>query len=189
MSRQLQSESIDQVVLALVKAQGKIKHAVQDAKNPHFRNDYATLEAVIDATKAALGECGLVVIQQPFTDENGHMMLITTLAHTSGQWVRSYTSILTDKPTMQNLGSALTYSRRYALAAMCNIGQTDDDGNMASGNGPQVETPKAAQAPRASVIRRAENPQCCGQNMMSDKFTKGAFYCPKCGKKQAGGVA
>jgi hypothetical protein len=60
-------------------------------------------------------------------------MLITTLAHLSGQWIRSYLPIINEKNNIQGLGSAITYNRRYALSAIVGIiSDEDDDGNSAS---------------------------------------------------------
>lgn len=144
--REVQSPSIATLIGALVKAQANISHASKDAKNPHFKNDYATLESVIDATKGPLAEQGLVVIQQPDADESGRLVLITTLAHTSGEWMRSFTPIMTEKQNAQGLGSGMTYSRRYAISAICNIAQADDDGNSASNHEPKTQAPKQTNA-------------------------------------------
>lgn len=152
--REVQSESIATLIGALVKAQAKIGHAIKDASNQHFRNQYATLESVIDATKGPLSEQGLVVLQQPDSDDSGRAILITTLAHVSGEWMRSFTPILTDKQTAQGLGSGLTYSRRYAIAALCNIAQADDDGNEASGK--TQSTPPAKQAAMTGSAKKSE---------------------------------
>ena len=53
--------------------------------------------------------------------------------HESGQWIKSFTPIPVEKPVnAHKLGSAITYGRRYGLAAMIGIAQTDDDGNAAT---------------------------------------------------------
>jgi hypothetical protein len=41
-------------------------------------------------------------------------------------------SVPVSKPDAQGAGSALTYMRRYALAAVVGVVQADDDGNSAS---------------------------------------------------------
>lgn len=122
------SQETKNIIAALIKAQKKIKHAQKDAKNPHFKNQYATLESVIDASKDALLEND-VVVSQVYTREN---LLITRLMHSSGEWIESVIALVLNKNDMQQLGSATTYGRRYALAAILNIAQTDDDGNLAS---------------------------------------------------------
>ncbi len=137
----LQSEKIADLVGALAKANGDISHAIKDATNPHFGNDFAKLESVIDATKGAYLANGIVVIQQPAVDEAGRTLLVTTLAHVSGQWFRSYTPVLSANANdPQKMGSGITYARRYALAAMANIGQHDDDGQAAAGKGSQAQS-------------------------------------------------
>ena len=45
---------------------------------------------------------------------------------------------------MQQLGSAITYARRYGLVSMFGLEQEDDDGNLASGNN-QKPTQQAQQ--------------------------------------------
>lgn len=117
---------------ALLEAQKKIKNALKDAKNPHFKNNYATLESVIDAVKDTANECGVLIVQSNGKDELGHFTC-TQLTHAeSGESLSSKTYLLIDKITMQGLGSAITYARRYDLAAMFCITQADDDANEAS---------------------------------------------------------
>lgn len=118
------SESIVNICKALVAASKDITHAHKDAKNPHFKSSYATLESVIDASKEALFKNDIVVIQA-INDKS----LVTRLVHSSGEFVESSFELIVDKMNMQALGSSCTYARRYSLAAMLNIAQTDDDGN------------------------------------------------------------
>lgn len=122
------SESVANIAKALVEAQKKINHAQKDSKNPHFKNDYASLESVIDATKTPLLEQGIFVIQSVGLDNT----LTTTLQHSSGEFFQSSMQLLTSKNDMQGLGSSITYGRRYQLASMLNISQADDDANLAS---------------------------------------------------------
>jgi hypothetical protein len=138
------SEQLDKIAPALVAALAEIENAAKDAKNPHFRSSYATLASVIDATKVGLTKHGLTVLQTPGWT-NGVVSVTTRILHTSGQWVQGTAGApaahawekvdgkLTDKgPTAQTVGSAITYLRRYSLAAVCGITQEDDDGNAAS---------------------------------------------------------
>ena len=129
-----QSDKIDELATALSKAQGTIKGAAKDAKNPFFKSSYADLTAVWDACRETLSENGLAVIQ---TTEyrNGHVALITTLAHSGGQWIRGTFPVKPVKDDPQGLGSAMTYARRYSLAAMVGIAPKgeDDDGEGAMG--------------------------------------------------------
>lgn len=134
-----QSENINELAGALAKAQGEIRGAVKDSTNPHFKSKYADLASVWDACRLPLSKHGLAVIQTTEPTDNGRVRVITTLAHSSGQWVRGTLDVAPTQNTPQGMGSALTYCRRYALAAMVGVApDDDDDGNAASsrnGNG------------------------------------------------------
>jgi hypothetical protein len=123
---------------ALSKAQKQMQHATKDSVNPHFKSRYADLASVIDAIRIPLSENGLSYVQYG-ADENNGMFLITRLMHISGEYVEGKMRLVTDKPNMQGLGSALTYARRYGLAAMVGIHQEDDDGNSASVPEPKIQ--------------------------------------------------
>ena len=128
----LQSESIKELATALSKVQGQLTFAKKDSANPFFKSTYADLESVWDSCREALAKNGLAVIQMPGNFFEGRMWLITRLVHTSGEWIEQEMSVPVTKPDAQGAGSALTYMRRYALAAFVGIVQADDDGNAAS---------------------------------------------------------
>ena len=128
-----QSESLNELATALAKAQGEITGALKESANPFFKSRYADLASCWDACRLALSNNGLAVVQAPSTSENGHLVLATSLLHSSGQWMRSELSVTPKDDSPQAFGSALTYARRYALTAMVGIAQVDDDGNAASG--------------------------------------------------------
>jgi hypothetical protein len=130
------SEQINEIASALAKAQGEIQNVVKDAKNPHFKSDYATLDAVTDTVRPVFAKHGLAIVQMP-TSENGIATVDTLITHSSGQWILGGTSCPLSKADAQGLGSATTYLRRYATSAAANIAQTDDDGNAAAQGTPQ----------------------------------------------------
>jgi hypothetical protein len=68
-------------------------------------------------------------------------MLVTTLLHSSGEWISGEMPVLTKDASPQAQGSGLTYARRYALAAIVGVYQTDDDAEAAQGRKaePQVD--------------------------------------------------
>ncbi len=126
-----QSENINELASALSKAQGEITAALEDKVNPHFKASYASLSSVWEACRSQLSKNGLAIIQT-MQNEGEQLMLITTLTHSSGQWIKSYLPISTVKATPQALGSAITYMRRYSLAAMVGVApDEDDDANAA----------------------------------------------------------
>jgi hypothetical protein len=129
------SEQINELAGALAKAQGEMKNAAFDKVNPHFKNKYATLAAIRDAITPTLTKNGISVIQPTVMGE-GVLVVTTRLMHSSGQWIESEYPIINDTNKPQAMGSALTYARRYSLAAICGIASDeDDDANAAEANG------------------------------------------------------
>lgn len=127
-----QSESIANLAKALSIVQGKLTYAKKDSKNPFFKSNYADLESVWDACRDLLSNNGLAVTQFPGEYFDGTMSLTTIITHSSGEWISQIMSVPVTKPDAQGAGSALTYMRRYALAAVVGVVQADDDGNAAS---------------------------------------------------------
>ena len=124
------SEHVNELMAALSKAQGKIQPACKDKANPFFKSKYADLSSVWDACRSALTDNGLAVIQTINRTDTG-MTLVTTLGHSSGQWIKSEMPIITAKNDPQTLGSAITYFRRYSLSAIVGVSPEDDDGEKA----------------------------------------------------------
>lgn len=130
------SENVAELAAAFAQAQGALKGATRDAKNPHFRNDYATLASVIEAGREALAKHGLSVLQG-LSSADASLIVTTRLLHSSGQWIEDSLAVPLAKHDAQGMGSAATYGRRYALAAMLGIAQVDDDGNDAAARAPR----------------------------------------------------
>jgi len=128
----MQSESIANLAKALSIVQGKLTYAKKDSANPFFKSKYADLESVWDACRDLLSDNGLAVVQLPGEYFEGTMALTTIITHSSGEWISQQMSLPVTKPDAQGAGSALTYMRRYALAAVVGVVQADDDGNAAS---------------------------------------------------------
>jgi hypothetical protein len=126
------SETIKEISMALLQAQKAIKFAVADATNPHFRSRYADLPSVIDAVKQSLNDAGIVFMQTPSPSDSTTLALCTRLIHVSGEWIEDTAIVPLPKSDPQGYGSALTYARRYSLAAITGLYQDDDDGNAAS---------------------------------------------------------
>ena len=124
------SEQLGSLFEALSKAQGKIRGAVKDAKNPFFKSQYATLHECWNAIREPLAENGLSIVQT-IEEEHGKLYLRSVLGHSSGQYISSLMPILLAKQDPQSLGSATSYSRRYSLCALVGLSQMDDDGEAA----------------------------------------------------------
>lgn len=120
----MQSEQTNEISAALAKAQGSMKPVPFDRTNPHFKNKYASLSAFVEAIRKALADNGIAYTQTTQT-RDGAFVLVTTLRHSSGQWISSDWPLVVARP--QEMGAALTYARRYCLSAICGVAADDDD--------------------------------------------------------------
>jgi hypothetical protein len=139
-----QSEVINELAAALSKAQGEMQAAIKDKVNPFFKSSYADLGSVWDAARPVLSKYGLCIMQTTEINADGSkIIMVTTLAHTSGQWVKSFLPLNPAKNDSQGIGAAITYLRRYSLSAIVGVVcDEDDDGEIASGRGKTQEQPK-----------------------------------------------
>lgn len=126
----IQSENINELMAALAKAQSEMSHAVKDSNNPYFKSKYADLPSVWEACRGPLTRNGLAVTQT-LSHDGERTILNTILGHSSGQWIRSAMVLPVQKPGPQEIGSCITYCRRYSLAAIVGMCQDDDDGEAA----------------------------------------------------------
>ena len=128
----MQSDSIAKLVSALVKVQSQIRGYKEDSTNPFFSSKYGDLSSVWSAIREPLTGNGLCVIQAMEGHDDGRQILRTVLAHESGEWIDGHIAIKPSKDDPQQTGSAITYARRYALAAIVGIAPEDDDAESAT---------------------------------------------------------
>lgn len=121
------SKSIDQIATALSAFQGEVEQPTLNKENPYFKSRYVDLSGVLKAAQPILAKHGLCVAQIISGGD-----LITLLSHKSGQWMKSICPLGNYK-NQQERGSAITYTKRYAICAILGIAaDTDDDGNSAT---------------------------------------------------------
>lgn len=127
------SQSIVEISKALVAFHKEIPAIKKNSDNPFFKSKYAALENIIAAVEPILSKHDLTFVQFP----SGEHGLTTILMHTSGEFFQDTYTMTPAKNDPQGLGSAITYQKRYALAAVLGlkIEDEDDDGNEASGHG------------------------------------------------------
>lgn len=136
------STSLTKIAPALIKVQSELKNMPTTEENPFFKSKYTPLDVIIDKSKPLLAANGLTILQTPCSDDHGRIGVVTTLLHASGEFIQGqpfYLKPVKDDPQMA--GSAVTYARRYSLAAMLNVASDqDDDGNASSGKnkGPSI---------------------------------------------------
>jgi len=147
--------TIGKISEAIAISQLNLEKVLKNTNNAFFRSKYADLATVIEVTKE-FAKNGIAITQHPFESSDGKKVGVTTiLSHSSGESMGStlemfpvetikekngdtvFLPITQIKP--QTIGATITYIRRYALAALANVAQEDDDGNIASGR-PQTQT-------------------------------------------------
>ncbi len=129
-----QSESINEIATALVKAQAAIGAVLKDKtgkietkSGKGYEYNYSDLASVIEAIKKPLNDCGIAFVQGVGKSETG-ALVTTMLLHISGQWLSEETYIPVAQTTPQAFGSAITYAKRYGLQAFTGLPSEDDDG-------------------------------------------------------------
>jgi hypothetical protein len=154
-----QSQEIDQLAKALCAAQRVMGGARKSSTNPHLKSKYADLASCWDAVREPLADNGLAVIQTTGR-RDGVTLVYTTLAHSSGQWVRGCTEIKPQRDDPQGVGSAITYGRRYGLAAIVGLTQDDDDAESSMRRGERAgkkPEPRREQQPARTDLVRGGN--------------------------------
>jgi hypothetical protein len=111
----------------ILEAKKEIGKATKNATNPHFKNKYVDINALIETVEGILLSKGLVLLQ-PI--ENGKVYTRIVDAE-SKEMIESFID-LPIGGTPQSMGSAITYYRRYTLQSLLSMQAQDDDGQLAS---------------------------------------------------------
>ncbi len=170
------SESIASLAAALAKAQGEVENASKNAANQHFKSRYADLAEVINTVRPVFSKHGLAIAQFPAFD-GGTASVETVITHSSGEWMAGVCSAPVSKQDAQGVGSAITYLRRYSLAAVAGIAQEDDDGNAAS----QKQKAEAKADPANLADHIAAIDAASDLARLKSAFDEGVAYCRSVG--------
>lgn len=146
------SETLKTLASALVKFQAAIEAVAKGTQGYGYK--YADLPSIWNYIRPHLAANGLAVVQcnryaPPIQDtitrnkkgelQNGTLLGViveTTLLHESGEWISDECYLPYVQADPQGAGSAITYARRYGLAAILGIvADEDDDGAKALGTG------------------------------------------------------
>ena len=135
------SDTTGELAKALAIVQSKLEGTKKDGTNPFFKMSYATLASVWDACREPLTSNGLSVVQT-FSPHDENLTVDTTLLHSSGEWISGSLTLHLTKNDPQGAGSAITYGRRYSLAAIVGLSPEDDDAEGATKREPAKATKK-----------------------------------------------
>jgi len=94
---------------------------------------YADIGDVLKTVLPVLSRHGLSVSQPTKILENNSVILVTRIAHKSGEFMESEYPVSGPNNDHQAMGAALTYARRYALTSLIGVSAVDDnDGSDAA---------------------------------------------------------
>lgn len=161
------SQQTSEIVKAMKAAQAAFPAIAKDkqVQAGARKYAYAELSTIIDATKPVLLENGLVLTHG--MESNGHSALTCRISHVSGEWMESAYPLAAGLNS-QEMGSAITYGRRYTLCAMLGIATEDDDDGAAASSAPRKQNSHLSAGPEGAVkpsqaspspAKRAEQPQ------------------------------
>lgn len=128
------SEFCEELFTALSMVQANLENPAYDAdaivptkKGRPYEISYTTLAGICDHIRSEVGKAGLAIVHS--TSIEGDALTVTTVVlHGSGQWLRTGISFTQGYWNCPGVGSALTYARRYALAALFGFAPSEDDG-------------------------------------------------------------
>jgi hypothetical protein len=131
-------DCIAQLACALAKAQIELVNPPKSltahlegngAGSPGQSYLYAPLSAGLDIVRKTLGKHEIAVLQTTDMDrDSGLVVLTTTLAHGSGEWIAARWPVcrVDSLPEPKLMGAALTYARRYGLFTLVGLAGEDD---------------------------------------------------------------
>lgn len=176
------SDSIAHISAAMFAVQQELEPVKKDSTNPHFKNRYASLEAINEYVIDMLNKHGILIVQGGGeTLANGCVTVETMLVHVkTGEFMVSEVIMPLQKQDPQGAGSAITYGRRYNICAMlCLSTEEDDDAESAVARPPRqvqsVASQTGHQQPPLPPRRAASDvPQCpkCGSDMWDNRGRK-----------------
>lgn len=136
------SDEVDKLIGALVEVQKTLQPLtknktvkVRPRAGSEYSFDYATFDNIIEHVREELTGNGLW-FTQTMSMVDGALALVTTLFHSSGQWISSDMPVM-DTGRNQEFGAALTYRKRYALAALLGLA-ADEDADAGAADGEEI---------------------------------------------------
>jgi hypothetical protein len=123
---------------ALAAAQAEMSNVSKNAQNSHFKGNYADIAAVRNAVIPHLAKHGIACIQSvngSAAEDSATIVTTIYFGAESLEVARCSVSLAGEKVKAPGIGKASTYLRRYQLAGLGSVAQTDDpddDGDYAA---------------------------------------------------------
>ena len=168
------SQETTNVWSKIFKIQEKELSVVKTAANAAFKQNgktskYADINSILSVVTPELNAVKLVTVFMLTGDKL--FMQVTDIE--SGEWLRFACQLNLAGQTAQQIGSQITYYRRYMLNGFFNLQAEDDDGNATSG----VSVVTTYEAPKASpvttvITSTAAKPNLVGGSAHAEQLKK-----------------
>lgn len=148
------SDQLDKVAPAWVAALNELRDITRDnvADTGSYKYRYADLASAAQQAREVLAKHDLGIQQSAHGEQLGSVSITTRVWHTSGQWIESDPLTMPAKGGPQDVGSAISYGRRYALMAFLGLATDDDDGAGAQRAAEEAAKPHPNSERVASVM-------------------------------------
>lgn len=148
-------------VLALT----EMENAFFDKVNPHFNSRYSSYNSVRQTTTTTLAKYDLALSEKT-TYQDGQFVLISEVRHITGEIVNSSSYPLNCNNKPQEIGSEMTYARRYNRSMLCGIASEEDDDANGANDAPEQNVQKGKTA-----LKQALNDLTKELNKLTDQDT------------------
>jgi hypothetical protein len=161
---------------ALAEMQPQLPRVIRSRENSHTKAKYAPLEDINQAITPALQKYGFSVF---FTVDQGEKTVSVTAAlrHSQGHTEKATITLPIDtqgaKSPAQQIGSTVTYGKRYALCAILNISTGDTDGNPPEPLEPEITTEQ-----RNELKRLVDNANPNAQEWFEKTYRNNVYAVP-----------
>ena len=157
------SESIANFAEAFAKFQAEVNDPKMDESTEYITKSgkrinfkYASLKEIMKTVRPVLAKHGICIMQEPRMETN-KVSITTTLLHSSGEFIEFEPTIMTASSAMaQEIGSAITYGRRYSISAVLGLGAEDDDDGNAAQDGVESKGKKTEDTTEHSGVYASE---------------------------------
>lgn len=160
MTTEIETTDTPDLDTALMQAQMEFPEIPKDQTNTYFNTRYSSLDAIVSKTRPALFKFGLLLTHDLEDTETG-LRVTAVLKHTPTKQKKTNSlSCNVNRDAPQQMGSAITYLRRYTASPLLGITpDEDDDGNATKGQQSNGKTPEKKTTKRTTNKDQKQEPE------------------------------
>lgn len=140
------SDKLDKLVPTFAKGQEALQNLIKDAANPHLKSKFLSLARGGEHIREVFSPLGIAFTQT--TRFEGGLLLLDTRASMGEQWMESEYPVCSFPARPQDLGSHMSYARRYSLFSFVGLVGEDEDDAEAIKNTPIAAAKKPEPKPK-----------------------------------------